>query len=117
MPNLASNNTLNLVRNALEDMKSQDMIVLDVKNITTVTDHMVIVSGTSTQHIRAMVNHLITQAKHHGIEVLGSEGEETAEWILVDLGNVIIHAMLPEIREYYELEKLWSVDSSEMALA
>jgi ribosome-associated protein len=111
MANLDNNKMLNLVRNALEDMKSQDMMILDVRDITTVTDNMIIVTGTSTQHLRSMVNHLKSEAKKHDIDVLGSEGEDSAEWILLDLGNVIVHAMLPEIRQYYEIEKLWSVDS------
>ncbi|MDO8955035.1 MAG: ribosome silencing factor [Gammaproteobacteria bacterium] len=113
-----SHETLDLVKSALEDMKSQDLLELNVKDITIVTDYMVIVSGTSTQHLRSIVNHVHTQAKQKGVEVLGSEGVESAEWILLDLGDVIVHAMLPEIRERYELEKLWSVEAfSEAACA
>jgi ribosome-associated protein len=115
MPNFTRANSLNIIKNALEDMKSQDMMVLDVKEITSVTDYMIIVSGTSTQHLRSIANHVQSEAKKHEISVIGSEGEDSAEWILLDFGNVIVHAMLPEIRSYYELEKLWSVESIEVA--
>jgi ribosome-associated protein len=115
MSNFTHASSLNIIKNALEDMKSEDMMVLDVKEITSVTDYMIIVSGTSTQHLRSIVNHVRSQAKKHNIPVLGSEGEDTAEWILLDLGNVLVHAMLPGIRSYYELEKLWSVESIEVA--
>jgi ribosome-associated protein len=113
MPNFTRPSSLNLIKNALDDMKSQDMIVLDVKDITPVTDYMIIVSGTSSQHLKSIVNHVRTEAKKHHIEVIGSEGEDAGEWILLDCGEVIVHAMLPEIRSYYELEKLWSVEPIE----
>jgi len=110
MPNFTRSTSLNVIRNALEDMKSQDMMVLDVKDITSVTDYMIIVSGTSTQHLRSIANHARSEAKKHQLSVVGSEGEDSAEWILLDFGDVIVHAMLPEVRSYYELEKLWSVE-------
>ncbi|MDF2530210.1 MAG: rsfS [Gammaproteobacteria bacterium] len=113
MPKSDSATALSIVKNALEDMKSQEMMVLNVRDITSVTDYMIIVSGSSTQHLKAMVNHVRTEAKQHNIEVLGTEGEDTAEWILLDLGDVIVHAMLPSIRDYYQLEKLWSVEPVE----
>lgn len=94
----------------LEDIKAQDIVVLDVKKQTSVTDYMVIASGTSTQHVRAVSQNLLREAKKHHLDILGSEGEESAEWVLIDLGDAIVHVMMPATRAYYELEKLWSVD-------
>jgi ribosome-associated protein len=102
---------------ALEDMKGIDITVMDVRTLTSITDYMIICTSRSTRHGKALAETVSTTAKENKASFVRMEGEQEAEWILVDLGNVIIHAMLPEIREYYELEKLWSVDSSEMALA
>jgi len=94
----------------LDDLKAQNMVVLDVHSQTTMTDYMVIAEGTSTQHVRALANNVRQSCKDAGIEVFGCEGQEDGDWVLVDLGDVIAHVMLPETRQYYELEKLWSVD-------
>lgn len=102
---------LNLVIDALEDLKALDLKTLDVMDKTSVTDHMVICSGSSSRHVRSLADNVIKKAKEAGLPPLGVEGENTAEWVLVDLGDVVAHIMMPEVREFYQLERLWSVDS------
>lgn len=101
---------LHLVVDALEDMKALDLKVLDVKGKTSVTDIMVICNGSSSRHVRSLAEIVITKAKEAGIQPLGVEGESSAEWVLVDLGDVVAHIMMPEVREFYQLERLWSVE-------
>lgn len=97
---------------ALEDMKAVNVQVIDVRDLTTITDVMVVASGTSTRHLKAIADNVALEAKKHGVSALGVEGDKGAEWILVDLADVVVHVMMPEIREFYALEKLWSVGSS-----
>ena len=99
-----------LVVEALDDLKAQDIRVMDVAGLTSITDTMVIASGTSDRHVKALSDNVVEQAKKNGVRPLGVEGEQTREWILVDLGDVIVHVMLPRIRSFYNLEKLWSMD-------
>ncbi|MDX1803981.1 MAG: ribosome silencing factor [Alcanivorax sp.] len=98
---------LPLVIDALEDVKAQNITSLDVHDLTTVADHMVIASGTSNRHVKALADNVIEAAKDAGYTPLGTEGETGGEWILVDLGDVIVHLMLPATREFYDLERLW----------
>ena len=102
---------------ALDDMKGVDVRVIDVRDLTSITDRMVIVSGTSTRHVKALAENVALQAKQHGYKPLGIEGENAAEWVLVDLADVVVHVMLPEIRDFYALEKLWSVGGRSNASA
>ena len=104
-----SDRLLEIVLGALDDMKGVDVRVIDVRDLTSITDRMVIVSGTSTRHVKALAENVALQAKQHGYQPLGIEGENTAEWVLVDLADVVVHIMMPEIRDFYALEKLWSV--------
>ncbi len=99
-----------LVVAALEDMKAKDILVLDVRKLTTITDMMVIASGTSTRHVKALADNVVEQAKKAGCRPLSVEGEREAEWILVDLADVIVHVMLPATRDFYQLEKLWRME-------
>jgi ribosome-associated protein len=112
-----SDRLLDIVLAALDDMKGVDVRVIDVRELTAITDRMVIVSGTSTRHVKALADNVALQAKQHGYKPLGVEGENTAEWVLVDLADVVVHVMLPEIRDFYALEKLWSVGGRNNASA
>ena len=104
-----SDRLLEIVLTALDDVKGVDVRVIDVRDLTSITDRMVIVSGTSTRHVKALAGNVALQAKQHGYKPLGIEGENAAEWVLVDLTDVVVHVMMPEIRDFYALEKLWSV--------
>lgn len=97
-----------LVIDALEDLKAQDIAVLDVSRLTSVTDLMVVASGTSSRHVAALADNVVQAAKEQGIPPLGVEGENGADWVLVDLGNLVVHVMLPETRQLYDLERLWA---------
>lgn len=106
---VAEDRLLNIVTDAIDDMKGVDMTVIDVRDMTSITDHMVIVSGTSSRHVKAIAENVEVNAKQGGYTPLGVEGTETAEWVLIDLGDVVVHVMMPATREFYSLEKLWAV--------
>ncbi|MEZ5466386.1 MAG: ribosome silencing factor [Lysobacterales bacterium] len=93
----------------LDSMKANDLLVIDVRGKTSLTDCLVIASGTSTRHVKSMSDEVVVTAKNLGISPLGVEGEREAEWVLVDLGDTIFHVMLPRTREFYGLERLWTV--------
>ena len=93
---------------ALEDGKGLDILALDVSKLTPITDFMVLVSGTSNRHVKALVDQVIDAVKAYGEQIRGVEGRETYEWVLLDAGDVIVHVMQREAREFYELERLWS---------
>lgn len=97
-----------LVVDALEDLKAKDIALLDVSRLTSVTDLMIVASGTSTRHVAALADHVVGQAKASGVQPLGTEGESGSDWVLVDLGDVVVHVMLPETRQLYDLERLWA---------
>lgn len=101
-----------LVTDALEELKGQDIRVLDVRGQSTVTDTMVIASGNSARQVQAMAERVTERSKAAGVQPLGVEGEETGDWIVVDLGDVVCHVMRPEVRDFYNLEKLWAMDVS-----
>lgn len=102
---------LKLVIDALEDMKAVDLKVLDVQERSGFTDVMVIASGSSTRQVKALANNVVMKCKEHDVRPLGVEGEREAEWVLVDLGDVVVHVMLPATRDYYNLDRLWGEDS------
>lgn len=103
------NDLRQLIVDALEELKAVDIKILDVGEIAGFTDLMIIASGTSTRQVKALADKVIEQCKMAGVRPLGVEGEREAEWILVDLGDAVVHVMRPEIRDFYNLEKLWSV--------
>lgn len=100
-----------LVINTLDEVKAQDVRVFDVRDKTSVTDHMVVASGTSSRHVKTIADHLVTAAKQAGFRTLGVEGAGGSDWVLVDLADVVVHVMLPQARSFYNLEKLWAVDA------
>ncbi|MCW5598750.1 MAG: ribosome silencing factor [Nitrosomonas sp.] len=102
---------LPIVTAALEDLKAQDILVLKAENITSLFDYMIIASANSTRQTKALANHVQEKVKAAGGKVYGIEGEQVGEWVLVDLGDIVVHIMQPVIREYYDLESLW-VESS-----
>lgn len=97
-----------LVIDALDDLKAVDLKVLDVHDRTSFTDVMVIASGNSDRHVKSLSDNVVQKAKAAGEQPLGVEGQEAGEWVLVDLGNVIVHVMQPRVRDFYQLEKLWT---------
>lgn len=98
-----------LVVDALDDVKAKDIVRLDVREMTTVTDYMVVASGTSTRHVQALVENVVDKASAAGHKPIGVEGESGGEWVLLDLQDTLVHVMLPKVREFYNLEKLWSL--------
>ena len=92
---------------ALEDIKGRDIVVLDVRRMTALFDKVIVVSGDSTRQNKALANNVQEKVKALGAPVHGVEGVETGEWILIDLGSVVVHIMQPAIRQYYNLEELW----------
>ncbi len=102
-----------LVCDALEDLKAEDITMLDVVGKTTVTDWIIVATGTSARHVKSIANNVAVEAKKANRAPLGTEGENEGEWVLVDLGDVIVHVMQRQVREYYDLESLWSVDAVE----
>ena len=99
-----------LILTALEDMKAEDVVELDVDGKTSVTDLLIIASGTSSRHVKSIASNVALEAKKQGKKPLGVEGETQGEWVLVDLGDIVVHVMQPHVRQFYDLEKLWSFD-------
>ena len=104
-----------LALDALGELKARDVQVLDVRRLTTITEWMIVASGTSDRHVKALAENLVEKIKHAGELPLGVEGEQQGEWVLVDLSDVIVHVMLPRIRDFYNLEKLWDVEPARAA--
>jgi len=98
-----------LVENAIEDVKGLDLRFIDVRDLTTITDYMVVCTGTSNRHVKSVADNVIARAKAAGYRPLGVEGLDAGEWVLVDLGDVVVHVMQVQTRAFYQLEKLWDV--------
>ncbi len=94
---------------ALEDAKARDIRLIDVRHLTSMTDYMVIASGTSDRHVKSVAGSVVDAMKKAGHRPLGVEGENDGEWVLVDLQDALVHVMLPRVREFYNLEKLWDL--------
>lgn len=101
-----------IVQNSLEDMKAVDIVSIDVRGKSSMTDYLFVASGNSTRHVKSIADEVVVKSKENGLDVIGSEGRATAEWVLVDLNDVIVHVMLPSTREFYQLEKLWEADNA-----
>ncbi len=93
---------------ALEDIKAHDIAVLDVRKLTSLADTLVIASADSNRQVKALANHVRDKLKEAGASIVGVEGEESAEWVLVDAGDIVVHVMQPAVRAYYNLEELWT---------
>lgn len=98
-----------LVTATLDDLKAQDVVCLDVAGMTTIADYMVVATGTSTRHVKALADEVARRSKEAGIATRGMEGEQQAEWVLLDLGDVIVHVMQAATRKLYDLESLWNL--------
>jgi len=104
---LSSDAVVKLAVAALEDLKAQDILSINVREKTSITDYMVIASGTSSRHVKSLVDNVLEKVKEQGVRPLGSEGLDSGEWALLDLGDVVVHVMQPSTRQFYDLEKLW----------
>jgi ribosome-associated protein len=101
-----------VVEGALDEMKAVNVRVLDVHKLTDIADTMIIASGNSDRHVRSIADRIIEHAKKAGFRPMGVEGERDGEWVLVDLQDIIVHIMLPRVREFYRLESLWDVSAA-----
>lgn len=104
---------LNIVLNTVEEKKGKNISTIDVRGKTTITDYMVLVTGTSEPHIKSLSDYVAEKVKEKGFKPLGVEGEQGSDWVLLDLGDVILHVMSAQTREFYQLEKLWNVEYAE----
>lgn len=98
-----------LVMATLADMKAQEVVSLDVVGMTSIADRIIVASGTSTRHVKSIADNVLERVRQAGAKPLGVEGDQQADWVLVDLGDVVLHVMTPATRQYYDLERLWTV--------
>ncbi len=104
---MQSQQLLDFVIEKIDDMKGRDVVKLDVQGKSTITDYMVVCSGNSKKHVQSIGENVALEAKNGGFPPIGVEGKSTGEWVLVDLGSVIVHVMQESTRDFYQLEKLW----------
>ncbi len=110
---LTTRQLCDLVVAALEELKAREIKVMDVRGKSSITDMMVVASGTSDRQVRALADSVIEKAKRRDVTPLGVEGQQAGEWIVVDLVDVVVHIMLPQVRDFYNLEKLWDINTPE----
>ena len=106
---------LKIVQDVLDERKGLYITTLDVRNKTTFTDYMLLVTGTSDRHLKSLCDHVAAKCIENGLQPLGIEGGLGSDWVLLDMGDFIVHAMTAQAREFYQLEKLWSVDGTAAA--
>jgi len=106
-----------IIVEALENVKGRDITVLDVRELSDVMDTLIVVSGSTTRQVRALADSVIEDCKQAGFRPLGIEGADVGEWVLVDLGETVVHVMLPATRAFYDLERLWSLRPGDLAIA
>ena len=106
-----------VVQDALADMKALQVKLLDVRGLTDIADFMIIASGTSDRHVRSVAQRVVEKCKEAGFRPLGVEGQQDGDWVLIDLSELIVHVMLPRVREFYGLEKLWDMTITKRAAA
>lgn len=105
---MESEQLTHLITDALDDLKAVNPVTVDVRELTDVTDCLVIASGTSNRHVKSLAENVVVKAKAQGVRPLGIEGDDVGEWVLVDYGDVVLHVMLPATRDFYDLERLWT---------
>ena len=108
---MLSSELVALVEAALDDRKAVDVKTLEVSGLRSITDYMVIAGGTSDRHVRSIADNVVEKARDAGVDVLGMEGHEYGEWVLVDLTDVVVHIMQARVRDFYKLENLWNMDA------
>ena len=106
-----------VILGALDDMKALEVKVLDVRGLTDIADYMVIASGTSDRHVRSVAQNVVEKTKQAGFRPHGVEGQQDSDWVLIDLHDMIVHVMLPRVREFYGLEKLWDMSAKRVVRA
>lgn len=106
-----------LIVAALEELKAENVSKLDVRSLTTITDYMIVASGRSDRHVRAIADNVLEKARDEGIRPYGVEGHNDGEWVLVDLEDALVHVMLPRVRDFYQLEKLWDLAAPRETIA
>ncbi len=99
--------------NALENVKGENIVVIDTNDISPLFQRIIVCSGNSNRQVSALANHVVEDLKKHGVNIIGVEGRRGGEWVLVDAGDIIIHVMLPKVRDYYEIEQLWQQEVNE----
>ncbi len=99
-----------IIMNALEDLKGKEIVSMDVSELSDVMDTLIIASGTSNRHVKSLATNAVQDAKDKGLPALGVEGLESGEWVLADFGDTVLHVMMPATRDFYDLEKLWSME-------
>ncbi len=102
-----------LCEKALDDMKAEDILVVDVMGKSSMSDILIFATGTSTRHVKSLAHSVNADVKNAGLEPFGMEGVNEGQWALVDIGDIVVHIMLPDVREFYQLERLWQGDSEE----
>ncbi|USD20717.1 ribosome silencing factor [Microbulbifer variabilis] len=102
-------NIKDIALNALEDLKGKDIVALDVSEFSDVMDNLVICTGTSSRQVKSLAENVVDELKKEGVRPIGVEGKEQGEWVLVDYGDLVVHVMLADVRNFYDLEKLWSM--------
>ena len=115
-PNTASGNLLDLILKSLEDDKAEDVVVIDLKGKSEMADHMVIASGRSTRQVTAISDKLVDRLKQDMGLVSKVEGKDAGDWVLIDTGDVVVHVFRPEVREFYQLEKMWMTPGQQAAI-
>lgn len=101
------NQIIKLAVNALEDVKGKDIVVLKTEEITSLFDHLIVATGDSNRQVKALVRNVEAELKQNGFDIIGVEGLETGDWALVDAGDIVVHVMLAEVRNFYDIEALW----------
>ena len=110
---MAVEDVLSTVTASLEDSKAEELVTIDIREKSAIADYMVIASGRSNRHVNAIADHLLREVKKSGLGSAKVEGLQSADWVLIDIGDIVIHIFRPEVREFYALEKMWQVPVSE----